>query len=50
MKIPKEGDYIFMMDTILKRRVVHVKKGGYYISMVTGNKVKAEIVEKEMKK
>ena len=30
--------YIFAYDPIIKRRVVHMVKGGYAISMVTGHR------------
>jgi hypothetical protein len=35
-----EPVYVFAYDTTIKKRVTHVVKGGYAISMVTGHKVK----------
>jgi len=32
--------YIYAYDPIIRKRVVHVVKGGYAISMVTGHKFK----------
>lgn len=33
-------EYIYAFDPIIKRRVPHVVRGGYAISLVTGNKFK----------
>ncbi len=43
----KDGDLFYRYDPKIGRRVVHVFKGGFAISLVTGHKVK---INKEMVK
>jgi len=43
-------EYIFAFDRKIKRRVVHVLKNGYAISLVTGNKFRYPKKRKRVKK